>query len=73
MIFKERYRGQGDLLVFIYNTLFEWVFIWSGFEESVWLAIWGEDYYYFLNFFPVVASSVLLAFLAYLLFYPALS
>lgn len=42
-IFGEKYRGLDELLVFIYNTLFEWVSIALCFEELEWYAMWWEE------------------------------
>lgn len=41
--FRISIDSMGELVIFIFNILFDWVSIWADFEELEWYAIWCEE------------------------------
>lgn len=38
-IFEDKYRSHGELVIFIFKFLLNWMFVWADFDEMKWYSI----------------------------------
>lgn len=43
-IFENKFQSIDEVVIFIYEALFEWASIWAIYEDGKWNAIWSVEF-----------------------------